>query len=200
MVFTSSVASTHEAKQARVPTTTRLPRLKSAGLAAGPDGQAERDLVHEVRKVVDQVQSGRGHTATQVPEEVPERVDRPTDRHDATHGAEGGLYMLVHGAAGSVHLASLPVEDLVQDVPPPAHPQNEANGGIDEVRLASVAEHQHRHGADHQPPEHPGADVRLHCLQDQVELDHLQGNGDRPINVTVEDRGAVNQDPELAHV
>merc|ERR1719183_3081366 len=42
--------------------------LQGAGLAAGPDGQAERDLVHEVRKVVQQVQSGRGDTAHQVPE------------------------------------------------------------------------------------------------------------------------------------
>merc|ERR1719498_1729360 len=116
--------------------------LRGAGLGAGPDGQAERDLVHEVRKVVQQVQSGRGDTAHQVPEEVPERVDRPTDRYDAAHGAEGGLHMLVHGAAGSVHLTSLPVEDLVQDVPPAAHPQNEANGGIDDVRLATVAEQQ----------------------------------------------------------
>ena len=49
--------------------------LQGASLAAGPDGQAERDLVHEVRKVVQQVQSGRGDTAQQVPEEVPERVD-----------------------------------------------------------------------------------------------------------------------------
>merc|ERR1711918_271592 len=92
--------------------------LQGAGLAAGPDGQAERDLVHEVRKVVEQVQSGRGDTAQQVPEEVPERVDRPTDRHDAAHGPERGLHVLVHGTTGGVHLASLPVEDLVQDVPP----------------------------------------------------------------------------------
>merc|ERR1711918_132984 len=93
--------------------------LQGAGLAAGPDGQAERDLVHEVSKVVQQVQSGRGDTAQQVPEEVPERVDRPTDCRNAAHGAEGGLHVLVHGTTGGVHLASLTVEDLVQDVPPP---------------------------------------------------------------------------------
>ena len=37
-------------------------------------------------------------------------------------------------------------------------------------------------------------------LEDQVELNHLQTHRDAPVNVTVHDRGLVNQHPVLAHV
>ena len=49
-------------------------------------------------------------------------------------------------------------------------------------------------------PEPAIADVGLHRRQDEVELNHLQGNGDRLINVMVGDGEAVDLDPELAHV
>merc|ERR1719213_811495 len=51
-----------------------------------------------------------------------------------------------------------------------------------------------------QSPKHPCADIRLHCFQDQVELNHLQGNCDRPIDVAIEDGRAVDDDPKFSHV
>jgi len=44
-----------------------------------PDGKAEGDLVHEVSKVVHQVESRVVDTAQQISEEVAERVDGPTN-------------------------------------------------------------------------------------------------------------------------
>jgi len=57
----------------------------------------------------------------------------------------------------------------------------------------------HGYGSEEQAEEH-ALSHSLDCGEDQVEFDHLQGDGDRPINVTVEDGGAVDLDPEFAHV
>merc|ERR1711974_332009 len=57
-------------------------------LGRSPDGEAEGDLVDEIREIVHQVQGVVVHTAHQVPEEVAEGVDRPSDSDDETHGAE----------------------------------------------------------------------------------------------------------------
>merc|ERR1719492_389229 len=42
--------------------------------------------------------------------------------------------------------------------------------------------------------------VPMSSFQNEVELDHLQWDGDCPINVTVEDWGRVELHPELTHV
>merc|ERR1719436_1943753 len=42
--------------------------------------------------------------------------------------------------------------------------------------------------------------VPMRSFQNEVELDHLQWDGDSPINVAVEDWGRVELHPELAHV
>merc|ERR1711871_1311759 len=178
----------------------RILLLHGAALGAGPDRQAERDLVHEVSEVVHQVQGVVVHLAQHVAEEIPERVDRPANGHDETHGVERCLHVPVDLVVIASGLTSLTREDLVQDETPPAHAEEEAATGRDEVGLAAVTRRQHHDGADEQPPEHTRADVGLHRLQDQVELNHLKGHGDGPVNVTVEDGGAVDDDPVLAHV
>merc|ERR1719203_828470 len=126
------------------------------GLPLGgvPDDQAERDLVHKVRQVVDEVQSGRSDRTAKVAEEVTQGVDGPADSDDEAHGTEGRLHGLGNTSGGD--LASLTDEDLEQDVAPSAHAHNEAHPGIDPMLLTHVAEGKHdlglgdrRHFDDH---------------------------------------------------
>merc|ERR1719311_73297 len=77
--------------------------LHGAVLGRSPDGKAERDLVHEVSKVVHQIESAVLHGTHQISKEVTEGVDRPADGDDETHGAERGLYVLVHLVARGTH-------------------------------------------------------------------------------------------------
>jgi len=46
-------------------------------------------------------------------------------------------------------------------------------------------------------PKHTNAKVGLHRSENQVELNHLQRNCDRPIDVAVQDRRRANLDPEI---
>merc|ERR1739845_65033 len=91
--------------------------FQGAGLGCSPDGQAEGNLVHEVSKVVDQVQNASLNAAHQVSKEVAQRVDGPTNRDDEAHGLEGGLHVLVHSSATS-HVSGLTRKDFEQDVSP----------------------------------------------------------------------------------
>ena len=50
--------------------------------------------------------------------------------------------------------------------------------------------------SDEQAEEDAAVEVRLHRLEEQVEW----GDGDRRVDVAVEDGRAVDLDPELAHV
>merc|ERR1719515_454357 len=122
----------------------------------------------------------------------------PAHGDDEAHGREGGLHVPVDATRG--YLAGLAREDFEKDEAPAAHAETETRSRVNELRLACVARCQHEHGAEEQAEEHALADVGLHRLEDQVELDHLQGNGDRPVDVAVQDWGAVDLDPELAHV
>merc|ERR1712217_860784 len=61
-----------------------------------PDGKAESDLVHEVSKVVHQVERTVIDAAQQISEEVAERIDGPPDGDDEAHGAERRLHELIH--------------------------------------------------------------------------------------------------------
>merc|ERR1719453_2329401 len=97
-------------------------------------------------------------------------------------------------------LAALASEDLEQDEEPAADADNESNPRVDDQGLTEVTEHKHEHSADQQTEEHAGAKVGLDGLQDQEELNHLQGHGEGPVNVAVHDRAHVDGHPELAHV
>merc|ERR1711963_1066140 len=55
-----------------------------------------------------------------------------------------------------------------------------------EEGLTEVSEHEHDDGADQEPPEHAATYWLACCLEDQVELDHLQGDSDAPIHVPVD--------------
>merc|ERR1712050_733641 len=137
----------------------RLAPALGEGLRLGgvPDDQAERDLVHEVRQIVDEVESGGSDGAAEVAEEVTKGVDAPADRDDEAHGTESGLHRLGYTSGGD--LASLADKDLAQDEAPTAHSHSEANPGVDPVLLTHVAEGKHDDGADEQAPEHPTGDV-----------------------------------------
>merc|ERR1719420_2155982 len=70
--------------------------LQSAALGRRPNGQAESNLVDEIRQVVDQVQGVVVDASQQVAEEVAQGIDGPTDGHNEAHHAEGLLNILVH--------------------------------------------------------------------------------------------------------
>merc|ERR1712107_34902 len=140
-----------------------------------PDGKAERNLVHEVGKVVHKVEDGIVHAAQQVSEEVAEWVDAPASSDDDAHGVEGSLHVRTDLLVATSHLASLTCKDLEEDESPSGHADHVAKG-------------EHDNSADQQTPEHAHTDVWLHRGEDQVELNHLQRNGDDPVNVTVHNR------------
>merc|ERR1711988_106595 len=99
--------------------------FQGAGFGRSPDGQAECDLVHKVRKVVNQIESLRCNTSHQVTKEVAKGVDGPTQGDDKTHGLERIFDVLVHRTACS-NCASFTTEDLLQDVSPTSESANEA--------------------------------------------------------------------------
>merc|ERR1719265_2982170 len=103
--------------------------LKGVFLGGVPDGKAERNLVDEVSKVVDQIKLAILDTTHQIPKEVACRVDRPTDRDDEAHGGEGGRNVLAHTLG---HSPGFTVEDLVEDVDPAAHAKDKARPWVDE--------------------------------------------------------------------
>merc|ERR1712227_234016 len=144
-----------------------------------PDGKAECNLVHEVGKVVDQVQCAVSNTAHEVAEEVAKRIDGPAHRDDEAHGGEGSPHVLAH--TSSSNLACLTCKDLEQDEAPASHAQSEAHPRINSPGLTCIAEGKHSNCAQQQTPEHALGQVRLHCRENQVELNHLQRNCDRPI-------------------
>merc|ERR1712048_310441 len=146
----------------------------ASGLSLGgrPDGKHEANLVHEIGYVVDDVQDAlRSWQVAEDTEEVSERVDGPADGHNEAHGLEVGLHGL---AAVTYGAASLTSEDLVEDERPAGHAAGEADGRLDGSGLTCVAKAKHGNGSDQEPPEHDGRDWLAGCLEDEVELDHLQ--------------------------
>ena len=71
---------------------------------------------------------------------------------------------------------------------------------LDGSALASVNEGQHQDSADQDFPEVRWTNWCIGCLQDQIELNHLQRDSNAPIDVPVHDGAAVDSDPILAHV
>merc|ERR1711907_807474 len=109
------------------------------------------------------------------------------------------MLAFVHVTSSS-HGAAFTHEDLKQDEAPSTHATGEAHHGRNEAGLTSVTKSQHSNSSKQQAPEHASTKIGLHCREDQVELDHLQRNSDGPINVTIQNGGTVDNDPELAHV
>jgi len=169
---------------------------------ASPDGEAEADLVQEIGKIVDDVEGSLVDRAQKVAEQVAEGIDGPSDGDDETHVGEG----LLDGFGGvvSVDLGGLTGEDLEEDVEPAAHASDETGPGVDGLDLTKIAEGKHDNGADHQTPEHARAELGASgagsSLEDKVELDHLERNGDGPIDVTVDNGRGMDGDPEFTHV
>merc|ERR1719375_1321115 len=116
-------------------------------------------------------------------EEVAKRIDGPAHRNNEAHGGEGSLHILAH--TSSSDLASLTCKDLEQNEEPASHAQSEANPRIHSPGLSCIAEGKHSNCAQQQAPEHALRQVRLHCRENQVELDHLQWHSDGPIDVAV---------------
>ena len=67
------------------------------------------------------------------------------------------------------------------------HTKDESNLCIDAVSLASESEARHCDGVNQTPPGHPIIDWLPCCLQYQIELDHLHGHSDVPVNMPVDD-------------
>merc|ERR1712070_1150050 len=111
--------------------------LQGAGFGTSPDGEAERDLVHKIGQVVDQVENASLDAAHQVPEEVAEGIDRPTNCDNEAHGLERGCHILVHTATTS-KLSSFSCKDLEQDVAPSAQAQNEAQPSTEGAQGVSL--------------------------------------------------------------
>jgi len=181
--------------------------LLSVGDSARPDGQDESDLVDEISKIVDDVQSRDGFIQEAVresAEEVAKGIDGPANRDDHAHVIKGSLDVL--GSIFSVDRASFAGEDLHEDESPASHTTDKPGQSADGTSLTSISKGKHDDGADQQTPEHTAGDSlaaagRLRRSgQNQVELNHLQRNGDGPIDVTVHDGGIANLDPELTHV
>merc|ERR1719498_2049420 len=123
-------------------------------------------------------------------------MDQPTETMKRMVPNEAFTFSLT----SSCNLASLTCKDLEQDEAPTGHAENKASHWRHGLSLTCIAEGEHSNGAKQQTPEHALGKIGLHSRQDQVELDHLQRHSDGPINVTVQDRGGANLDPELTHV
>merc|ERR1719464_609122 len=128
-------------------------------LRSRPASQHEGNLVNEVGDVVQHVQEGLIHCAKQVAEEISEGVDGPANRHDESHVVERFLDCL---GALSGHTTRLTCEDLLEDVEPSQHSEDEPNPCLQGASLSHVAEGQHGNSAEQQPPKHARSD-RLSC-------------------------------------
>ena len=162
-------------------------------------------LVDEIGQVVDEVEVGVGDLALEEAEEVAQGVDGPADGDDELHVVEGKNDGFVGAGVGVTVSGGLTTVDLEQDVEPAEHTTAEGGQSRGRVGLTSVAAGEHEDGAEQQAPEHVlrGAATAAglaNAIQDEVELNHLQGHGDGPVDVTVDDGGTVHLDPEFTHV
>ena len=156
--------------------------------SGSPDNENESNLVDEIGKIVDQVEQLSRDRTAEVTEEVTEGVDGPADGDDGAHGVEGGLNG--DGGGVSLDLGGLTSENFGQDVSPTGATGNEHGEGH-ETSLANVAAGKHDDGADQQTPENAAWDILAAGAEDEVELDHLERDGEGPIDVTVESGGDV---------
>merc|ERR1719468_32582 len=125
--------------------------------------QHEGDLVDEICDIVQDIQESLIHCAQQVAEEVSEGVNRPAHNHNEAHVVEGFLDGL--GALAS-HTTCFAHEDLLEDVEPAKHAEDEADPCFQGTSLPHVAEGQHGDSAEQQTPEHSRCHGLVRCLQD----------------------------------
>merc|ERR1711959_698977 len=173
--------------------------LRACGirLGAGPTGKNKRDLFDKVRNVIDHVEEGLVHGAKEVAEQVAKRVDGPAHCDDHAHVVEGRSNSLT--AAGN-RATSFASKDLKEDESPARQATSEGRPCGEYRDLTTVAACEHHDGAEQELPEHSSAGILAGRFEDQVELDHLQRDGDAPVHVPVDDWGFVNLYPVLAHV
>merc|ERR1711862_1081437 len=100
-------------------------------------------------------------------------------------------------------LCGLTRKDLEKDESPTSHAQGKANHAecsVVLVGLTKIAKDEHGNGANQEPPETASANLGSSCLDDQVELNHLERHRDGPVNVTVDNWACVDCHPVLTHV
>merc|ERR1719443_23325 len=105
-IHSNSVFQTHSLKQGLL----LLSLLPGVLLGAGPNGEAEGNLVDEVSKVVNQVEGVVVHCTSQVSKEVAERVDGPASGDDQTHGAERRLHVFADLVSVAATLPASPMK------------------------------------------------------------------------------------------
>jgi len=178
--------------------------LLGFGDGAGPDSQHKSDLVDKISDVVDDVQLDGGGDGGEETEEVSEGVDGPANGDNEAHVGEGVLDV-IRGAAG-VDVGGFAGEDLHEDEAPASHATHERGPGSEGASLAGISARKHDDGADQQTPEDSARDFLVAAgrfgsgVEDEIELNHLKGHGDGPIDITVDNRGVSDLDPELTHV
>merc|ERR1712217_58486 len=150
-----------------------------------------------IGKVVHKIERAVINSRLKVSKEVAKWVDGPTNGHNELHNVESGLDVATQSLG---FLASFTCKDLKQDESPTSQTENTHSPRADELSLARVAESQHRHCSEEQTEEHSSSKVALHCSENEIEFDHLQRNCDGPIDVTIQDRGRTDGNPELTHV
>jgi len=169
--------------------------------SSSPDGESESQLVDQIRDVVRDVDDTLfmvGSGGSKESQVVSERVDGPSDGDDQSERVESGLAGLVAGS--SADLRALTSEHFIAESQPAEAPRNESAEDGDNSRLTSVSACQHKNGLSQQSVEESGAQVWHNSLQDQVELDDLERDGDKPISVSVDGRRGLSQNPRLTHV
>merc|ERR550539_624248 len=155
------------------------------------------DLVDEICDVVGHVEVSFIHCSEQVTEQIAKRVDAPADCDNHAHVIEG----LCDGLGGGFCRATgFTSKDFVKNEGPTGQATHESRPRWEGSDLAAVAKKEHDSGANQESPEHTRGGGLASCLEDQVELNHLQRYGDAPIHIPVDNRRFVNLHPVLTHV
>merc|ERR1712147_408894 len=152
-------------------------------LGGRPAGKHEADLVDQVGNVVDDVEGGLVGNTGQEAQEVAERVDGPANAHDEAHVGERLLHCFALVTERGRCLGGAASEHLEEDEEPAAQAKDESRPAEAWGGLANVTEDEHEHGAEEELPESSGLVLGASGLQDQVELNHLQRDGDAPVDV-----------------
>lgn len=171
------------------------------GDGSTPDAQSEGQLVDEISNVVHNVDDALlvvGSGGSKESQVVSQWVDGPSDGDDQSEGSEGGLAGLVSGS--SADLGALTREHFVAESQPAEASWDESAEHGDDSGLTSISEGQHGNGLGEESVEETGAQVGHDGLQDKVEFDNLERDGDEPIGVSVDRRGVLRQNPRLTHV
>merc|ERR1719453_216468 len=166
-------------------------------LGARPACQHKGNLVHEIGDVVSHIERLAASSLSECAKEVTCWVDGPAQGHDDAHVVER---LLDGSGCRSRCLSRLTSKDLEENKGPAGQATTKSSPWVHVLGLAGVAKGKHGDSANQEFPEACWADRSLGCLQDEVELNHLQWDGDAPVDVPVDDWALVDIDPVLAHV